>query len=95
MLDAAWHFSYFKSPDEIVHKFASFSTPRTKPPYNQPAFHRANALRCIQPEHADWKFRYVPVVTDVPRFALRNPCHMHVVFDYERDAQQEGLPEKK
>ena len=84
LLDAAWHFSYFKSPEDIVVKYASVSWPRTEPPYSDPSFHRDNALRCVQPEHPNWQIRRVPRVVDVPGFALRNPCHMQALFAYKR-----------
>lgn len=86
VLDTAWHFSYFKSPEDIVVKYASVSWPKTYPPYSLPSFHLQNALRCFHPEHPkSWKINYVPHVVDVPHFALRNPCRMHIIFAYERN----------
>ena len=84
MLDAAWHFSYFKSPEDIVVKYASVSWPREYAPYNLSSFHLDNAINCVQPEHPKWRISYVPTITDVPQFALRNRCRMRLFFAYER-----------
>jgi hypothetical protein len=84
LLDSAWHFSYFKSPEDIVIKYASVSWPRTYYPYNDSRFHRDNALRCYQPEHPKWHIERLQNIVDIPNFAKRNPCRMSVVFAYGR-----------
>ena len=87
---AAWHFSYFKQPAEIVAKLASFAHPKTTAPYNDTKFHYAQAMRCSAPDHPDWRFEYLPRLVDVPSYVRLNRCRARSFYAYSQRRPASG-----
>jgi len=90
VLHAAWHFSYFKQPAEIVAKLASFAHPKTSAPYNDTKFHYAQAMRCSAPDHPDWRFEYLPRLVDVPSYVRLNRCRARSFYAYSQRRPTSG-----
>jgi len=82
--DAAWHFSYFGSPEEIRAKY--YSTLVGAGEERTSSYYYKLAMRCSAPQHPKWRFEYVKEVTEyhVPRFVLANKCRMRRFFWYDR-----------
>ena len=86
MAAAAWHFSYFMTPEQIAIKYLEANVGKSGK--DQPAaWHYKHAMRCGAPQHPKWRFRYVANLTEaeVPRFVLQNRCRMRLFFRYSRD----------
>lgn len=83
--DAAWHYSYFMTPQQIAIKYREANVGK-KGMDMPPAWHYKQAMRCGAPQHPKWRFRYVENLTEaeVPQFVLRNRCRMRLFFRYAR-----------
>ena len=85
LTNSSWHFSYFMTPEQIALKYRSANVGRLSME-QPPSFHFEQAMQCGSPQHATWRFEYVPHLTDneVPIFVLRNRCRMRIFFRYSR-----------
>ena len=94
---SSWHYSYFMTPEQIVIKYRSAVVgARGIDDFEQrpPEWHYRMAMDCASPQHATWKWTYVPNITEaeVPRFVLLNRCRMRSFFRYARHANTLGTP---